>query len=75
MADKVGMMRPTWSDGIIDGVIATEDPKAIAQALANSPRFLEAIKRGLAFTPKPGTVGASRTQHVRQAIVEELQAV
>jgi hypothetical protein len=47
--------RPGWT-----GAIEPEIDKgaaAIAQAIATSPRFIDAIKRGLASKPKPGAGG------------------
>lgn len=69
------MLQPTWLDAVIDSVIATGDEKQIAQAIANSPRFLDAIKRGLANKPKPGVMGPSYSQNVRTAIAEEVAKV
>lgn len=74
-AGPVGAMRPTWLDQVIDTVIDTGDPKQIAQAIANSPQFLDAIKAGLANKPKPGVMGPSYSQNVRTAIRDAVAAV
>lgn len=68
------MMKPTWLDGVIDTVIDTGDPAQIAQAIANSPRFLDAIKTGLANKPKPGVMGPSASQVIRQEIAKVVTA-
>ena len=68
-------MLPTWLDGVIQSVIDQGDATAIAQAIANNPRFLDAIKKGLANKPKPGVMGPTYAQNVREAIKAELAAV
>ncbi len=67
-------MKPTWLDNLIQAEIDKGDPTAIAQAIANSPRFLDAIKRGLANKPKPGIIGPSHAQVIREAIKEAVAA-
>jgi hypothetical protein len=64
--------RPGWTGAIepeIDKGAAT-----IAQAIATSPRFIDAIKRGLASKPKPGVMGPSHAQVIRNAIKEAVTA-
>lgn len=73
-ADPVGMPKPTWLDNVIQEEIDKGDATAIAQAIANSPRFVEAIKRGLANKPKPGVMGPSHAQNVRKAVAEAVAA-
>jgi hypothetical protein len=69
------MMQPTWLDNVIQGEIDKGDAKAIAQAIANSPKFINAIKTGLANKPKPGVMGPSHAQMIRQEIEKALAAV
>jgi hypothetical protein len=74
MSQPTGMMKPTWLDEVIDKVIEKGDPTVIAQAIANSPRFLNAIKAGLANKPQPGLMAPSHSQVIRQAIAEVVTA-
>jgi hypothetical protein len=73
-ANPVGMMKPTWLDGVIQKVIDKNDATAIAQAIANSPQLVDAIKKGLANKPEPGVMGPSHAQNIRKAVVEALAA-
>jgi hypothetical protein len=68
-------MPPTWLDQVIETVIGTGDPQVIAQVVANSPRFLDAIKRGLANKPRPGIVGPTPAQIIAQELRAEMTAV
>lgn len=70
----VGMMPPTWLDGVIDGVIGKNDPAVIAQAIAASPQFIAAIKKGLANKPAPGVMGPSHSQVIRRELAEAIAA-
>lgn len=69
------MQKPTWLDEVIQTVIDKGDPQAIAQVIANSPRVIDAIKKGLANKPKPGIAGPSYAQivakEVRAAVAAE----
>jgi hypothetical protein len=68
-------MQPTWLDKVIQPEMSTGDAQAIAEAIAKSPQFLDAIKRGLAHKPKPGTMGPTPEQFIRQEIVKAVQSV
>lgn len=63
-------MPPTWLDQVIQKVIDKGDPKAIAHVIADSPQFMDAIKRGLANKPTgPGpTYAQVVAREVREAI-------
>jgi hypothetical protein len=69
------MQQPTWLDEAIQKVIDKGDPAAIAQAIANSPQVLGAIKKGLANKPKPGVMGPSYAQNVAKEVREAIAAV
>jgi hypothetical protein len=68
------MKKPQWLDQTIDKVIQSGDPTQIAQAIANSPRFIDGIKKGLANKPKPGVMGPSYAQNVADALKAEMTA-
>ena len=69
------MMKPMWFDELIETVIGTGDPAVIAQTIAKSPQFMDAIKRGLANKPKPGVAGPSYAQVVAQEVRKAMAAV
>jgi hypothetical protein len=68
-------MQPTWLDSVIQGAMDSGDPNVIAQAIANSPQFLNAIKQGLANKPKPGVMGPTPAQVIRQEIAKAIASV
>jgi len=68
-------MQPTWLDNVIQQAIDTGDPTVIAQAIAKSQQFLDAIKRGIAHKPKPGVMGPTPAQMIRQEISKAIAAV
>lgn len=68
------MLAPTWLDKVIETAMVKGDPKVVAQAIANSPQLIDAIKRGLADKPQPGVMGPSHAQKIRAAVQEALAA-
>ena len=62
------MLAPHWLDGIIGTKLEHEDAKLIAEAVAGSREFVEAIKAGLKDKPQPGVMGPSHAQVIRRKI-------
>lgn len=63
------MIPTTWLDEVIDPkAIEKGDAIAIAQSIAASPQFLDAIKHGLAKKPEPGVIGPSHAQIIAEEI-------
>jgi hypothetical protein len=54
--------------------IESGNPTAIAIAVANDPRFIEAIRRGLARKPPPGSEGPSHAAIIAEELREALAA-
>jgi hypothetical protein len=71
MPDQV--MAASWLDAVIQSQISN-GPAAIAQAIAASQPFLDAIRAGLANVQTPGTMGRSPAQVIRQEIVKVFSA-
>ncbi len=67
------VMKQNWLDAIIQEELDHgKDEMTIANAIAYDPRFLAAIKRGMAKRSAPNVMGPSRAQVVRLEVVEEL---
>jgi hypothetical protein len=71
------MMLPHWLDEVIGDL---RDPNKIAQAVANSPKFLQIVKSGVEKANSaeskrngPKILGAGINQIIRQAVVEGVQ--
>jgi hypothetical protein len=75
-------LAPHWLDGVINDVVETEDPEVIAQAIANSPKFIDAIKGGLLEInelkrnpPPRGTIGTpTPTEIVRRSVIAAIDS-
>jgi hypothetical protein len=61
-------MPPHWLDDVIISALQTGDAKQIAAAVANSEKFLDAIRTGLKNKPQPGIMGPTYAQNVRREI-------
>jgi hypothetical protein len=70
------MMPPHWLDAVIDGALLGNSPETIARSIANSDKFLAAVRKGLREANQviPGTVGPSSAQYVRQAVCEVISS-
>jgi hypothetical protein len=55
----------SWSSAIIDAALPTGDPEAIAQALAASPEFVAAIRRGMEIKITNGVLSPTRVEFIR----------
>ena len=64
---------PHWLDDVIQKAIASNDPKKIAQSIADSPRFLGAIRDGLKDKPDSSIMGPSQAQTIREKVVKAVQ--
>ena len=71
----VSALPPTWLDQVIETVIDKNDPKIIAQVIANSPQIVDAIKRGLANKPQPGIMGSSHAQNIAREVRDVVAAL
>ena len=67
------MLPPHWLDAAISSKLDTGDAKRIAEAVAQSPEFLAAIKAGLDERPPRGVVGPSHAQIIRRGIQEAIE--
>jgi hypothetical protein len=72
MSQPVGALPPHFLDDVIEAVCDSNDPRKIAQAIANCPEVLNAIKQGLKYSLPPGAVGASRAQEIRRLVQEAI---
>jgi hypothetical protein len=68
------MLKPKWLDNVIQAAMGTSSPTAIAQAIATSPQFVDAIRRGLENKPQPGIMGPSHAQMIARELQEALAA-
>ena len=73
----VGRLSPHWLDDVIEGVLRESNANAIARAVSHSERFLAAVQEGIKRANagvRPGVMGPSHAQYIRQAIVEAIQS-
>lgn len=60
-----------WLDDILNPASESKDPAKIMAALANSPRLLDAVHRGIAESAKGG-MGSCLWQAIRQNLQTEI---
>ena len=72
----VSALPPHWMDDYIDQAVSSGKmtPAQIAEVVANSPEFLDAIQRGLDNKPDPNIIGPSHAQVIREEIRKALEA-
>ncbi len=72
------MQQPNWFDNEYAGSMAKATAEQALAEIAKNPRVVKAVKDALTAhdtnSKKPGWAGPSRTQTVRDAIAEVLQA-
>ncbi len=72
------MQKPNWFDSEFQGSMEKVTAEQALAAVAKSPRVIQAVKDALATrdanSKKPNWIGPSRTQVVRDAIAQVLQA-
>jgi hypothetical protein len=68
------MYKSNWVDAAIQAEIESGNPAAIAIAVAHSPHFVDAIRRGLAKKPPPGSEGPSHAQIIAEELREAMAA-
>jgi hypothetical protein len=73
------MQEPNWFDKEYAGPMAKETAEQALAEIAKCPRIVKAVKDALAThdtnAKKPGWIGPTRTQVVRDAVAEVLQAI
>jgi predicted RNase H-like nuclease (RuvC/YqgF family) len=68
------MVKSNWVDAVIRAEIDSGNPAAIATAVANHPRFVEAIRRALAKKPASDSEEPSHAQIIAEELREEMAA-
>lgn len=64
----VGALPPHWLDSVIERAIRSGDASTIARAIANSTKFMAAVRRGLKNKPVPGVMSGSHAQNIREEV-------
>lgn len=72
------MEMPNWFDNEFDGALKQATAEQALAAIAKQPKIVQAVKDALAGfdvnSKKPGWAGPSRTQTVRKALADVLNA-
>jgi hypothetical protein len=72
MAQPSQALPPHWLDKVIEREINSQDPRQIAQAIADSTELLDAIREGLKNKPPPGLAAPTWAQEVRRKVVDRI---
>jgi hypothetical protein len=72
------MQKPNWFDTEFEGTLKQASAEQALAEIAKQPKIVKAVKDALsnydANSKKPGWAGPSRTQAVRKALAEVIQA-